>query len=121
MDPSNASLSAWGAAVWGKPLFRSWQLRFATLALFAVAAVSLTAASAGAFSQENGGAGGDSNSTFADPDEQVNIFGHGAGAQPFGSSGSVQFDAQQSRLNAFKHFQSNGLTSPPDPLTRPSN
>ena len=71
-----------------------------------MAAVSLTAASAGAFNQENGGAGGDSNSTFADPDEQVNIFGHGA---------------QQSRLNAFKHFQSNGLTSPPDPLTRPSN
>ena len=104
----------------GKTMFRSRQLRFATIALFAVAAVSLTAASAGAFSQENGGAGGDSNSTFADPDAQVNIFGHGAGAQPFGSSGSVQFDAQQGRLNAFKHFQSTGLTSPPDPLTRPS-
>ena len=44
----------------GKTMFRSRQLRFATIALFAVAAVSLTAASAGAFSQENGGAGGDS-------------------------------------------------------------
>ena len=38
-----------------------------------------------------------------------------------GSNGPVQFDAQQGRLNAFKHFQSNGLTSPPDPLTRPGN
>ena len=110
-----------GARRYGETMFRSWQLRFATIALFALAAVSLTAASAGAFTQENGGTGGDSNSTFADPDEQVNIFGHSAGAQPFGSSGSVQFDAQQGRLNAFKHFESNGLTSPPDPLTRPSN
>ena len=50
----------------------------------------------------------------------TNIFGYGAGAQPFGSNGPVQFDAQQGRLNAFKYFQSNGLTSPPDPLTRPA-
>jgi hypothetical protein len=108
----------------GKPMFRSTQLRSAMIALFAVAAVSLTTASARAFSQENGGSAGGENSTFADPDEQINIFGYGAGAQPFGSNGSVQFDAQQAqqgRLNALKHFQSNGLTSPPDPLTRPSN
>ena len=86
-----------------------------------MAAVSLTTASARAFSQENGGAGGGSNSTFADPDEQVNIFGFGQGAQPFGSNGSVQFGAQQGQPTPFKHFQSNGLTSPPDPLTRPSD
>ena len=102
-------------------MFRSTQLRFAAIALFAMAAVSLTTASARAFSQENGGAGGGSNSTFADPDEQVNIFGFGQGAQPFGSNGSVQFGAQQGQPTPFKHFQSNGLTSPPDPLTRPSN
>jgi hypothetical protein len=103
-------------------MFGSTQLRFAVIALIAVAAVSLTTASARAFSQENGGSGGSENSTFADPDEQVNIFGYGAGAQPFGSNGSVQLEqAQQGRLNAFKHFQSNGLTSPPDPLSRPSN
>ena len=32
----------------------------------------------------------------------------------------MQFDAQQGRLNAFKHFQSTGLTSPPDPLLAPA-
>jgi hypothetical protein len=102
-------------------MFRSTKLRFAVIALFAAAAVSLTAVSAGAFSQGNSGAGEGANSTFADPDEQVNIFGFGQGAQAYGSNGSVQFGAQQDRLTPFKHFQSNGLTSPPDPLTRPSN
>jgi hypothetical protein len=100
-------------------MLRSMQFRFAVMALFAVAAVSLTTASAHAFSQESGGAGGEGNSSFADPDEQVNIFGYGAGAQPYGSSGSAQVGTQQDRLNALKHFQSNGLTSPPDPLSRP--
>jgi hypothetical protein len=100
-------------------MLRSMQLRVAAIALFAVAAVSLTTASARAFSQGNGGTGEGSNSTFADPDEQVNIFGHGGEGQPFGSNGSVQLGAQQDRLNAFKHFQSDGLTSPPDPLSRP--
>ena len=105
----------------GKTMFRSTQFRFAVIALFAVAAISLTTASARAFGQENSGAGGGGNSTFADPDEQVNIFGFGQGAQPFGSNGPVQFGAQQGRITPFGHFQSNGLTSPPDPLTRPSN
>ena len=105
----------------GNKMFRSAQFRFAVIALFAVAAVSLATTSARAFSQENSGAGGDGNSRFADPDEQINIFGYGAGAQPFGSNGPVQFDAQQGRLNAFKHFQSNGLNSPPAPLSRPNN
>jgi hypothetical protein len=100
-------------------MLRSMQLRFAVIALFAVAAVSLTTATARAFSQKSGVAARDGNSTFADPDEQVNIFGYGAGPQPNGSSGSAQFGSQQDRLNALKHFQSNGLTSPPDPLSRP--
>jgi hypothetical protein len=105
-----------------KLMFRSTQLRFATIVLmFAVAAVSLTAASAWAFSQGNGGTGEDSNSAFADPDDQINIFGHKGEAQAFGSNGAVQFDPQRSQLTPFKHFQSNGLTSPPDPLSRPSN
>ena len=103
-------------------MFRSTQLRFAAIALFAVAAVSLTTVSARAFSQENSGSAGGGNSTFADPDEQVNIFGFGQGAQPFGSNGPVQFGAQQGQLTPFGHFQSNGLSSPPpDPLSRPSN
>jgi hypothetical protein len=110
-----------GSAVLGKTMFRTTQLRFATIALFAAAAVSLTAASARAFNQENGGVGGGSNSTFADPDEQVNIFGYGGGAQPSGLNGPVQFGAPQG-LTPFKHFQSDGLSSsPPDPLSRPSN
>ena len=122
--PPSECIAHWrpgGAPVLGKTMFRSTQLRFATIALFAVAAVSLTAASARAFSQENGGAGGGSNSTFADPDEQVNIFGFGQGAQPSGLNGPVQFGAQQSQLTPFRHFQSNGFSSPPDPLSRPSN
>jgi hypothetical protein len=105
----------------GNKMFRSTQFRFAVIALFAVAAVSLATTSAQAFSRENSGAGVDGNSRFADPDEQINIFGYGAGAQPFGSNGPVQFVAQQGRLNAFKHFQNNGLTSPLDLLSRPSN
>ncbi len=60
--------------MWRKPMFRSTQLRFAAIVMFAVAAVSLTAASARAFSQGNGGTGEGGNSTFADPDEQVNTF-----------------------------------------------
>jgi hypothetical protein len=43
------------------------------------------------------------NSTFPDPDKQV--LWPGAGAQPFGSNGSAQYDAQQGRPNAFKRFQ----------------
>jgi hypothetical protein len=39
-------------------MFRSTQLRFAVIALFAVAAISLTAVSARAFNQESSGAGG---------------------------------------------------------------
>lgn len=102
-------------------MFRSTQLRLAAIVLSALAAVSLTAASARAFSQENGGTGVGSNSTFADPDEQANIFGFDQGAQPSGLNGSVQSSPQQGQLTPFKHFQSNGLTSPPDPLSRPSN
>jgi hypothetical protein len=106
-----------------KPMFRSTQLRFAAIALFATAAVSLTTASARAFGQDSGGAGGTENSTFADPDEQVNIFGYGGqGAEPSGLNGPVQFGSQQGQRTPFKHFQNNGLSSPPpDPLSRPSN
>jgi hypothetical protein len=105
-------------------MFRSTQLRFAAIVLFAVAAVSLTAASGRAFSQGNGGTGEGGNSAFADPDEQVNnIFGLGfdQGAQPSGLNGSVQVGPQQGQLTPFKHFQIDSLTSPPDPLSRPSN
>ena len=93
-------------------MFRSRQLRFAAIVLFAVAAASLTAPSARAFSQGNGGTGEGGNSTFADPDEQVNIFGFGfdQAAQPSGLNGPVQVGPQQGQ---FKHFQIDSLTSPP--------
>jgi hypothetical protein len=102
-------------------MFRATQLRFAAVALFAVAAVLLTAASARAFNQGNGGTGEGGNATFADPDDQVNIFGFDQGPEPSGLNGSVQFGPQQSQPTPFKHFQINGLTSPPDPLSRPGN
>ena len=95
--------------------------RFAAIVLVAMATVSLTAASPRAFSQGNGGTGEGSNSTFADPDEQVNFgFGFDQGAQPSGL-GSVQVGTQQGQLTPFKHFHIDSLTSPPDPLSRPSN
>ena len=46
------------------------------LALVAAGVLLLTAPSAWAFSQQNGGSGGDGNSSFADPDDQItNSFG----------------------------------------------
>jgi hypothetical protein len=115
-------IGCWGRAGKGKTMFRSTRFRFAVIALFSITAIPLTTASARAFSQESSGAGEGGNSTFADPDEQVNIFGQGGGAQPFGSNGAVQFGAQQGQPTPFRHFQSNGLSSPPpDPLSRPSN
>lgn len=102
-------------------MVRSTQFRFAVIALFAVAVISLTDVSARAFSQESSGTGGSGTSTFADPDEQVNIFGYGQGAQQFQPSGSGQLGIQRGQLTPFKRFQSNGLGSPPDPLSRPSN
>ena len=54
-------------------MLRLTQLRFATAALFAVATVSLTAASAQAFTQQNLSTGGAGSSAFADPDGQVRI------------------------------------------------
>jgi hypothetical protein len=77
--------------------------------------------SASPLSQGNGGTGEGGNSAFADPDEKVNIFGFDQGPQPSGLNGSVQVGPQQGQLTPFKHFQINSLTSPPDPLSRPSN
>jgi hypothetical protein len=105
-------------------MFRSTQLQLAALVLFAVVAVSLSAAPARAFSQGNGGTGDGNNSAFADPDEQVNLFGLGfdQGPQPSGLSGSVMsVGSPQSKSTAFKHFQIDSLTSPPAPFSRPSN
>ena len=95
------------------------QFRFAMFALLTVAAVSWTAVSALAFSQENLSISGGGSSTFDAPDDQFSNFGRGA--RPFGSSGpSVQFGAQQGQLAPFGRFQGNGYNAPPpDPYSRP--
>jgi hypothetical protein len=78
---------------------RLTQLRFAAVALsaliLAIAAVSLTAPSARAFTMENLSTSGGNTTRFADPDERVKNFGQGS--KPFGQNGPiVQFGAGQS-------------------------
>ncbi len=103
-------------------MLRSTQLHLAAVVL-AIAAVSMTAPAARAFTQENLGVNGNGNSTFADPDDQVKNFGQGA--QPFGPGGPVvQFGTQTgqsySPFSPFRGFQG-GMNSgpPPDPYARP--
>ena len=100
-------------------MLRLMQLRFAVVALIAATVVSLTAASAWAFSQENFQPSGAGNSTFADPDDQFT--NSGQGAHPFGPNGPVvQFGVQQGPLTSFGHFPGNGFSAPPaDPLPDP--
>jgi hypothetical protein len=99
-------------------MLRLTQLRYAAFALFAMAAVSLTAASARAFTQENLSTGRIGNSRFADPDNQPNNFGRGA--QPFGPNGPVvQFGAHRGPLTPFGRFQGSGYNAPPLDYSRP--
>jgi hypothetical protein len=100
---------------------RLTQLHFAAVAL-AIAAISLTAPTARAFTQENLNASPDGNSRFADPDDQVKNFGQGS--RPFGPGGpSLQFGVQQGgTMSPFGRFQGNSLNNnypPPDPYSRP--
>jgi hypothetical protein len=95
---------------------RLTQLRFAAAAFFAVtsaiAVVSLTGASARAFTMETLSTGGNS-TRFADPDERVKNFGQGS--QPFGQNGpSVQFGGGQS--SPYRSFGPRGGYAPPPPL-----
>ena len=103
-------------------MLRSTQLRFVAIVLFAVAAASLIAASARAFSLGNGGTTGDGNAAFADPDEQVGkMFGLNKGGEPSSLSSPGQFDPQPGKSNPYTHFHIDSLASPPDPLSRPHN
>jgi hypothetical protein len=98
-------------------MLRSTQLRFMAIVLFAMAAASLIAAPARAFSQGNGGATGDGNAAFGDPDEQVNkMFGLDKGGEPSSLSSPAKIDPKS---NPYRHFQADSLTSPPNPLSRP--
>ena len=103
-------------------MLRTTQLRFVAIVSFAVAAASLTTTSARAFSLGNGGTTEGSNTAFADPDEQVGkMFGLDQGGEPSSLSSPAQFHPQPGKPNPYKHFHPDSLTSPPDPLSRPSN
>jgi hypothetical protein len=103
-------------------MLRATQLRFVAIVLFAAAAASLTTASARAFSLGNGGTTGGGNAAFADPDEQVGkVFGLDQGGEPSSLNSPAQFHPQPGKPNPYKHFHTDNLTSPPDPLSRPSN
>ena len=103
-------------------MLRTTQLRFMAIILFAVAAASLTTASAGAFSLGNGGTTGGGNAAFADPDEQVSkMFGLDQGGEPSSLSSPAQINPQPGKSNPYNRFHVDSITSPPDPLARPSN
>jgi hypothetical protein len=96
-------------------------LRFAAVAVLAAGAVSLTAASAWAFSTVTVSPGGNGQS-FSDPDDQTK--NNTQGAHPFGLNGpTVQFGAQQGpSTSTFGHFQGDGSnTRAPDPYFRSLN
>ena len=88
-----------------------------TFGLFAAGVLLLTSASAWAFSQQSVGPGGDGNSTFTDPDEQLTgseqLTDSVKSVRPFDSNGpAMQFGVQQQgTLIPF--------TSAPDPYYRP--
>jgi hypothetical protein len=94
-------------------------LRFGAIALFAVAAASLAIPAARAFTLGNGGTAGGDNASFADPDDQI---GKTFGLDQSGESSSLSSPAPVSgKSNPYKNFHVDSLTSPPDPLSRPSN
>jgi hypothetical protein len=103
-------------------MLRTTQARLVAIALFAVAAASLTASSARAFSLGNGGTAGAGSAAFSDPDEEVSkMFGLDQGGEPSKLSSPAQFDHQLGKSNPYQRFHIDSLTSPPDPLSRPSN
>jgi hypothetical protein len=95
-------------------MLRTTQLRFVAIALFAVAAASLTITSARAFSQGNGGTSGGGDAGFADPDEQIGkMFGLDKGGEPSSLGSPAQVDPKS---NPYKNFHPDTLTSPPNPF-----
>jgi hypothetical protein len=102
-------------------MLRSTQLRFVATVVLAMAAASLIAAPARAFSQGNGAAAGDGNAAFGDPDDQVNkAFGlDDKGGEPSSLSSPEQFAPQAGKSNPYQNFQADSLASPHDPFSRP--
>ena len=92
---------------------------FAAVALFAAAAVALSAAPASAFTQELLQPGGSTGATLADPDNQLpsSSQGQSQGVKPLGQNGPVvQFGVQQGP-GSFGRFGGSGFNAapPPDP------
>ena len=105
-------------------MLRLIQVRLACVGLFAAGILSLTVASAWAFSQEIvSPSGGGGNYNFGDPDKRLadpDNSNSGQGTRPFGSNGPVvQFGVQQNPSTVFG--RSNGYNSTPDPYFRPLN
>jgi len=106
-------------------MYRVIKSKLAVALLVSAAALSFSA-SAWAFTQETIQPYGNSNSKFADPDNQ---FTTGQGAHPFGPNGpTLQFGIQQGPTGNFGgnfgRFQGNsggngGNSSPLDPYTHP--
>jgi len=93
--------------------------RFVAVALFAAATGPLTAAPASAFTKELPQSGGDSGSTFADPDNLSTSSGQGQNqtVKPLGQNGPVvQFGVHQGP-DSFGRFEGSGFNTapPPDP------
>jgi len=49
------------------------------------------------------------------------MFGLDQGGEPSKLSSPAQFDHQLGKSNPYQRFHIDSLTSPPDPLSRPSN
>jgi hypothetical protein len=103
-------------------MLRLIQLRLA-VGLCAAGILTLTVASAWAFSQQTVSPTDGGNYNFGDPDKQIadpDNSNSGQGARPFGSSGpTVQFGVQQNPSAVFG--RGNGYNSTPDPYFRPLN
>jgi hypothetical protein len=102
-------------------MLRLLQFRLA-VGLFVAGILSLTVASAWAFSREIVSPDGAGNYSFTDPNNKItdpDNHNSGQGARPFGSNGPVvQFGVQQSPLTPFG--RGNGYDrSLPDPYYRP--
>lgn len=102
-------------------MLRLMQLRLA-VGLVAAGILSLTVASAWAFSQQTVSPSDGGNYSFGDPDKQLtdpDNNNSGQGTRPFGSNGpTVQFGVQQGPLTTFG--RGNGYnTTAPDPYYRP--
>jgi hypothetical protein len=88
-DWHSGALTCYKLLSWGNGGITMLRYR---LALVAAGILLLTAPSAWAFSQQNAGSGGNGNSSFADPDDQItNSFG----VRPLDSNGQSKLGGQQ--------------------------